>query len=124
MGTTPAQALSATSSAGSVGQPSEIFSDQSWIGMASTIVAASSARRGPRISATRPGRKRSVITSSAGGRSGPASRVNVPNSTALRYRNELSKLDRATMMPFRSVTATQTGRPAAARRSHPDPVEP
>ena len=65
-----------------------------------------------------------MITSRACGTSGPDSRVNVPNSTALRYRNELSKLDRAMMMPLRSVTATHTELPAAARRIHPDPVEP
>jgi hypothetical protein len=28
------------------------------------------------------------------------------------------------MMPFRSVTVTQTWRPSATRRSQPDPVEP
>ncbi len=52
-GMTPAQVLPATSSAGSVGQAPEIFSDQSWIGMASTMVAASSRRRVARISARR-----------------------------------------------------------------------
>jgi hypothetical protein len=81
---TPAQVRPATSSAGSVGHAPEIFSDQSWIGMASTMVAASSRRRVPRISARRPGRKCSMITSSACETSGSESWVNVPNSTALR----------------------------------------
>ena len=67
-----------------MGQPSEIFSDQSWIGMASTKVAASSRRLVTRISARRPGRKCSMITSSACDTSGSDSGVNVPNSTALR----------------------------------------
>jgi hypothetical protein len=81
---TPAQVVPATSSAGSVGQGPEIFSDQSWIGMASTMVAASSRRLVPRISARRPGRKCSMITSSAREASEPDNWANVPNSTALR----------------------------------------
>ena len=57
-GTTPAQAGPATSSGPSSGQSSEIRSDQSSIGSASTSVAASSALVGRRTSATRPGSSR------------------------------------------------------------------
>jgi hypothetical protein len=120
----PAHAPPSISSGSSSGQSPEIFIDHWRIGRLSTIVAASSRGCGRRISVDRPGMRCSVIRSSAREWSCSPSRVSVPNSTALRYRSEDSKLDRATMMPLSSVTVTQTGWPAAARRIHPDPVEP
>jgi hypothetical protein len=123
-GMTPAQTSLCRSSGASSGQLVPIFSDHDSIGMLRTMVAASSRWWFGRISATRPGMRWSVNRSSARGTSAWASLVKLPNSTALRYRREFSKADRATMMPLSSVTVRQAGPPFAARRIQPEPVEP
>lgn len=83
-GTTPAQASAARSSGGSSGKPSADLSDHSLIGSASTRVAARSFAVLRRTSVLRPGRTRSVKTSSARTASSPDSAAQRPNRQALR----------------------------------------
>lgn len=92
IGTTPAQAPDATSSGGSSGQPSLIFSDQ--------LLADNQPQHRRRCeflagacpqlghpARNEPVRQRVQVTRLVG----VANRTNVPNSTALRYRNDDSK---------------------------------